>query len=79
MPGFDGEEWVCPALPKQPTEQRLLPRLAIHVSDRFGEGNIFRTSLDAILRVAAFGDAAGAEESFNAFAGVHGAGGMHVK
>src|SRR5690606_37994715 len=40
---------------------------AAHGADGFGEGDVLGADLDAVLGVAAVGDAAGAHEGFEAF------------
>src|SRR6266849_3648860 len=64
---------------EEPAEQRLLPGFAVDGGDGFGQRNIFGAGLHAVLRVGAFLDAAFAEQSLDAFLGVHRAGRVHVE
>src|SRR2546429_784671 len=64
---------------QKPAKQGLFPCVTIHFGDGFGERNVFRAGLYAILRVGAFLHAARTHQRFQAFALVHCAGGVDVE
>src|SRR2546428_6588789 len=61
-------------LPKQPTQQRLLDGLAVDPSDGFGERDVLRANLDAVLRGRAIAHPARPHHRLEPLARVHGAG-----
>src|SRR4029077_2083906 len=64
--------------PEEQVPEPLPRRLPPDLGDRVGQRNLLRTHLDAVLGVAAVGDAAGAHEDVQALVLVHRAGRMEV-
>src|SRR5215210_2416472 len=62
----------------QPAEEAVDDRLAILFVDGFGERDGHRADLDAVLRVAAVGDAVLLHDAFETFVARHLARGVHV-
>src|SRR5205085_5664879 len=62
----------------EPAEQAVEHGLAVLLVDGFGEGDGHRARLDAVLRVAAVGDAVVAHDGRESLVARHLAGGVHV-
>ena len=67
------------SFPQKPAEQRLFPRVAIHFRDGFCKRNALGASVNAVLRIGAFLNAAGAHQRLQALALIHRARGVHVE
>src|SRR5258707_343998 len=74
-----GQETGCCPLPYKPAEEGLLPRVAVHFRDGLGQGNALGTSVDAVLRVGTFRNAARTHESRKALALIHRSRGVHIE
>src|SRR5207248_3113122 len=79
------EEGSCPpraaiplALLEKPSEEQPLRRIARDCRDRIDEGDLLRTNFDAVLRLAAIGDAAFAHHGLEALVFVHRPGRVQV-
>src|SRR5260370_31082048 len=66
-------------LTDKPLEKRSFPRVAIHFGDGLCQRNALGASVDAVLRVGAFLNAAGPHESRKALALIHRSRGVHVE
>lgn len=63
----------------QPTQQSMNHRLAVFFIDGFGQWDVHRTGLDAVLGVAAVGDAVVPHDALEPLIAIHRTARMHVE
>src|SRR5438093_12794500 len=63
----------------KPAQKRLLPRVAIHLSNGLRQRNPFGASVHAVLRVGAFLNSPGSHDRREPLALVHRSRGMHIE